>query len=304
MRRAVIVLAFVALTFATQAARAQLNEETQGYLNDMLALQDSLTAENAKDVAKKCVAMGERLKAMQGLSDPQRLGFEAEVERCLYTAMTNGNFKDESGDNCSHHYAFTEKYAASIEGWKNEPGADSDFMAQLAVQLESAMHMGPSLGCKGDYEKFAATLAAAREAGTRKPDEEFRGEILTATSGITKENAATEIEKCNALSAKLSEQNLLFEVERDYYPALIENCLSVAMENGAAADSGGDACAHLYNHAMGMVMTLDAVKREPAPFEKYVDTYREDLKSTIAHAKDLSCKEDFASATEQAAMAN
>lgn len=301
-RRFVVTLSSLALLAISPAVQAQDTDETRALAEEFISIQNDMDEDSAKDAAKKCVALGEKLKTMQGLEAPQRLYFEAEVERCQFFAMNNGKYSDETGDACSHHYAFTSKYAAAVEGWLPKPGVEGEYMASLADQLGSALRIGPEMGCKGDYTAFAATLAAAQELAKkqpRAPDMDFMGEILSVTQGITKDNAKTEIEKCQALKPKFSEKKGLFETETWYYPALIENCLSVAIENGAPPDEDGDACRHLYNHADGLVRTLAAVKGEAQWFEAFAEIYQEDLKFSVAHAKELGCTQDFSALKEQ-----
>ena len=303
MKRACFGLAPVLalpLIFAPPSV-AQESPESQAFMMEMIAITNDMSEETARDAAKKCLGMGEKLKGMTGLIDAQRLYFESEVERCLFYAKNNGNFSDELGDQCTHHIAYTNKLVKVIEASLKVPGTEGEYMANFAQQLESAMRMGKDLQCKADYDSFAGMAEAATAAGQKQPKEPdfaFMDEIVNTASSITQETAKADLKKCNALTAKLADKKELFPFETHFYPALIEGCLATAMEKGAPADSGGDACAHLYRRSELTVKALAEGKRAPGPFDPFLDMLREDLKGTVTQAQGLGCKQDFASLKE------
>lgn len=302
MRRASFALATLALILFSPSSQAQLNDENQKFLDELTALPSQITASNAKDIAQKCAASGAQVDGLQGLNDAQRLGFKAEAEHFISMAMRVGGYSDETGDRCSHHYAYTEGFAAATEGWLKAPQSTPEYMQALAALLKTALNDAKQMGCSDDYEKFAPTIAAAEAAGNlqpKGPDMDFYGEILTVTQGISKDNAKAEIEKCQALKPKFMAKKDLFEIETLYFPALIEQCLSIAMENGAAPDEDGDACKHLYNFADGAARALAVTKRDPAQGDLYGDLFTGDLVVATGHAKELGCTQDFAALKQQ-----
>ncbi len=299
--RAVLLMLALLLLGGTPAS-AQDTEATRDFMNKVIEVSNGINKETARDSAAKCKALAGEIGSIPSLNNTQRTYFEAEIESCLAYAMNNGGFDDEVGDDCKHYYLYTTKLAAAMDGWLKIEGTEGEFMANLVDRLDSAMHMGPSLGCKNDdYTAFQPTLDAARISAAKQPkaiDADFMGEIMNATSAITPESAKSDLAKCNAFTGRLSGKDL-FPIEKIYFPALIEQCLSTAIEKGAPPDGKGDACAHLYLHAQGVADSLKASKADFNPYQAFGDLFREFLKSAIAHASELKCTQDFASIKEE-----
>lgn len=295
MHRILYALVF-ALLLSPHKASAQASQQAQDFMSEMIAITNDISEETAKEQAAKCVAMGDKLKTMQDLIPPQRLYFEAEVERCLFHAMNNGNFSDATGDQCSHHIDYASKLAQVVEQGLKVPGLEGEYMANFASQMESAISIGQQLGCKHDYAQYAKIQEAAAAAGQKtpkEPDFAFMEEIQGVISSITPESAKDDLGKCTALKQKLAGKQELFPFEQHYYPALIENCLSTAMQKGASADADGDACAHLYRYGQESLLALAEGSRQPSPFDAFLEMIREELKGVVVQAKELSCKQDF-----------
>lgn len=131
-------------------------------LDETFATMRSLTDSNARDVESQCRAQDATLSSLQGVSEPMRLYLGSVIERCIYIAMNSGGFKDDSGDQCSHHMARAKKLAGAIEGWLKSPEKNAPTVSKLGNELENHNHNGELIGCKGDYTVFEATIKAAK----------------------------------------------------------------------------------------------------------------------------------------------
>lgn len=132
------------------------------FLDETFATMRSLTDSNARDVESQCRAQDATLSSLQGVSEPMRLYLGSVIERCIYIAMNSGGFKDDSGDQCSHHMARAKKLAGAIEGWLKQPEEHAPTISDLGNNLEKHDHNGELIGCKGDYTVFEATIKAAK----------------------------------------------------------------------------------------------------------------------------------------------
>ena len=134
------------------------------FLDETFNTMRSLNDSNARDVVSHCRAQDATLSSLQGVTEPMRLYLGSIIERCIYVAMNSGGFKDDSGDQCSHHMARAKKLAGAIEGWLKLPEQDAPALPGLARELENHDHNGELIGCKGDYTVFEAVINAAKAA--------------------------------------------------------------------------------------------------------------------------------------------
>jgi hypothetical protein len=75
--------------------------------------------------------------------------------------------------------------------------------------------------------------------------------------------------------------------------------MATAKEKGAPADANGDACAHHFRRSEQTVAALAEGKRQPGPFDAFLDMLREDLRVTAERAKELGCTQPFGQVKEQ-----
>lgn len=156
------VMTGLALGFS-QPANAQATEADMRFLHEITEVISFVRPETAREAHTKCVALSKRLEGMTGVSAVQRLYFESEIENCMSYAMNNGDFSDETGDQCSHHYAYATKLAQVIRDGRGPQGIDPYLMGEFANRLKTATRMGPATGCTSDYSILAPAIAMAEE---------------------------------------------------------------------------------------------------------------------------------------------
>ena len=158
-------LAVAALLFTPASPlHAEDRSPADAFLDKAFKTMASLNDSNARDVVSQCRAQDATLPSLQGVTEPMRLYLGSIMERCIYVAMNSGAFKDDSGDQCTHHMARAKKLAGAIEGWLKQPEANTPTLRELGNQLENHDHNGELIGCKGDYTVFEATIKAAQAA--------------------------------------------------------------------------------------------------------------------------------------------
>ncbi len=144
--------------------QAEDSSPADTFMGETFNIMGSLTDSNAHDVISQCRAKDATLSSLQGVTEPMRLYFGSMIERCIYIAMNSGGFKDDGGDQCTHHMARAKKLAGAIEGWLKSPEKNTPSVSQLGSELENHSHNGELIGCKGDYTVFDATIKAAKAA--------------------------------------------------------------------------------------------------------------------------------------------
>ena len=149
---------------AAGSAAAQSGDAGFQLLNQIFEASNSVESdepETAREAYKTCSDLGKELAAVESLEAGVRYYLEAEVEGCLSYAMYHGEFSDETGDKCSHHFAHAEKLAAAILAAQNKKGLQQEQLTNLRESLQRAGEVGPQhYGCAGDYAKLIQSLPA------------------------------------------------------------------------------------------------------------------------------------------------
>lgn len=121
------------------------------FMKEILAATGAITSENAKSSADKCNGFGERLVAMQDLSDVEGNYYIALIEQCSAVATEKGKFTDDQGgDVCSHTYSFAQSLHEAIEVAKNRPGVFQNMLPDMQASLAKAVSHSAELKCSQD----------------------------------------------------------------------------------------------------------------------------------------------------------
>jgi hypothetical protein len=291
-----LVLAFMiaASTFATEAV-AQATEEDWQLLVRLVEASNSVSAETAREAHKECVAIGKEIAARKDMDPTQRLYFESEVESCIAYAMNNGQFSDETGDECSHHFRFAQLLRDSIQSAQNKPGLVQEQFDVMRDRLQRASELGPDMGCKGDYEGLIASLPATdaiAAGGAFQPNEELLRRFANVTNDATGDAAG--LASCRQLDDEVYQNSNLHTVEHTYFEALFQDCLARAMIRGAAADEVGDACVHHHLFATHLATTLMIDKEAPFFDEHYRLAVGYELETAMRQGPEMGCTQDYA----------
>lgn len=121
------------------------------FVNEVSDAINAVNKGEARESHARCVALGKNLRGMETASSTQRLSLEAEIDYCIFYSMHHGRFSDDSGDQCSYHRAYATKLSRVIAGRRGQPGFTPELMDNLGRRLESAMSLGPGMGCTQDY---------------------------------------------------------------------------------------------------------------------------------------------------------
>lgn len=291
-----LALSFAAFFFP---AAAQSSDTDFQFLNRIYEVSNSVDDDTAQQAFKSCHDLGKELAARTDMEAAVKLNFEAEIESCLSYAMSHGEFTDESGDECAHHFAAAEKFTAAILTAHNKAGVRQEQLTNLRERLHRLSETGPQRGCTGDYAKLIQSLPAADaivppdEAGI--PDKRIMEAISGATHGITDKDSAEWLRKCRAFSADVAARPARNPVERTYLEGQIENCVATAMARGNMSDGTGDVCFHHHQFASKLAETL-ALNTKAAFLESGFREYvSEELKIAKRQGPGMGCKQNYES---------
>lgn len=145
-----------AITIAKEEAEKQPPESPFKLWDDISGASRSITPDNARDIHKQCLTLSGQIAAKSPLPAGEQLFYEGLVEDCIARAMVVGNYSDETGDGCAHHFRFAQKYAEGAKAAKAEPGLPPMFAEIMKGELEAAKRQGPGMGCKQHYESLMA----------------------------------------------------------------------------------------------------------------------------------------------------
>ena len=145
-----------AIAIAKEEAAKPPPESPHKLWDDISGAARSVTAGNAREIHKHCLSLSARIAAKTALPAAERLFYEGLVEDCIARAMVTGNYSDETGDGCSHHFRFAQKYAEGATAAKAEPGLPPMFAEIMKAELDIAKRQGPGMGCKQDYGSLQA----------------------------------------------------------------------------------------------------------------------------------------------------
>ena len=132
------------------AARAQ-SEGGYDLLLEIVAAINSVSEATAREAHARCLGISKKLADRKDIADIQRLYFEGMISSCVSYAMNNGQYSDDTGDQCSHQFAYAAKLNQVVKMGKDKP----EFAAQLPNikdTLDGAIRSGQSVNCKQDFE--------------------------------------------------------------------------------------------------------------------------------------------------------
>lgn len=279
-------------------AAAQSGEEPYVLLTKVLQTAKSVSPETAREAQATCAAIGKEVKERTDLVDLQRLMLLTEVETCIAAAMTAGQYADESGDACSHHYESARQLAAAYHSAKSLEGIPAEQFAQSRSRLEQDVVRGKEMGCTGDYAALLASLpsdedvAAAQTKGI--PDEDLTRRFEALRTTITAEAPEQWLDQCRALGMAVNQRGgTLHEVEQWYFIAQVEDCVTRAMAASGYSNDTGDACAHNFLYARNINLALRFNQNTPY----FEDGIRQAVEGELAAAKqraaEMTCTEDY-----------
>ena len=88
---------------------------------------NSVSEKTAHEAHAKCLAISKKLADRKDVVDIQRLYFEGMISSCISYAMNNGQYSDETGDQCSHQFDYASKLNQVVKLGEGKP----EFAAQL-----------------------------------------------------------------------------------------------------------------------------------------------------------------------------
>lgn len=292
------VLTIAASIHASQAM-AQASEEDWQLFNRIAEASNTIGPETAREGHKLCVELGKEIAARTDMPAAQRLYFEAEIESCIAYAMNNGQYSDETGDECSHHFLSARLMAEAIKAAQDMPGVAQEWFTNLRDRLQRASELGPQLGCKGDYAELLASLPAADAiiAATPRaglPDDELMVRFEQLKYGITAEGPEQWLAQCRALSEEVERLGPTFhEVERWYFLAQVEDCIARTMAMSGFSDDTGNACTH--HHAFAQSLSVALLLNKDMPF--FEDNFRQfmagELATAMRQGPGMGCAQDY-----------
>jgi hypothetical protein len=299
---AALLFALLAAASVTASpAAAQATQEDWQLLKQIIEAPNNVsTPEAARETQTLCVELGKQLTTRPDIEPAQRFYFEAEVEGCIAYAMNNGRYSDETGDVCSHHFAFASLLTESIRAMQNLPGVEQQQFSDMRDRLESASRTGEQFRCTSDYVGLLASLpqtdaiASTQDAGV--PNEELMGRLSNMKYAITADRSDEWLAQCRQLEAEVTERSAEFhEVERIYFTALVEDCVAATLVLGRISDEVGDGCVHHHLFASRLHQSL-LLDRE-APF--YNDDFRQyvqgELTVAMRQGPGMGCTQDYES---------
>jgi hypothetical protein len=295
--KAALALAGLALVMAA-SVNAQSSEAGRLLLHDIVQTATSADAGNAREVHGKCLAFKERVASLPGIAPAERLLFEGEIDFCISYAMHRGQFSDATGDECSYHYSFAQKFAQAITQGRGQPGFTPELMQALGDRLVSATSMGPATGCQADYHVFEQAIALAKEEAAKPPPEspyKLWDDLSGAARAINADNARDIHKYCLSLSAQIAAKPALPAAERLFYEGLVEDCIARAMVAGNYSDDTGDGCVHHFRFAQKYAEGFAEAKADPKTPEMIREIMRGELEIAKRQGPGMGCRQDYGS---------
>lgn len=292
-----LVLSIAALGLASPAAAQAADEDFQ-LLNRIFEASNSVSPETAREAQAACVAIGKEIDARTEMIEVQRLSLKAEVESCISYAMNNGQYSDETGDQCSHHMAFATLLTQAFQAAQGMEGIFPEQFEDVRNRLQRASELGPQMGCTGDYAALLASLPTAEEmAAVRSvglPDRDLTSRFEELKYTISAEGPEQWLVQCRALANEVEQRGPTFhEVERWFFMAQVEDCIARTMAMSGFSDESGNACAH--HHAFAQNLSLALVLNKDTPF--FEDGFRQfmaaELETAMRQGPGMGCMEDY-----------
>lgn len=299
---ALAVALFAATAAFSTPASAQSSDADFQFLNRIYDVSNSVDEDTAREAFKSCQDLGKELAARQDMEAAVKFYFEAEIESCLSYAMSHGEFTDVTGDECAHHFAAAEKFAAAILAAQNKAGVQQEQLTNLRERLQRLSEIAPQRGCTGDYAKLIQSLPATDAIvppdETGIPNKQIMDQISSTANGITDTDSAEWLRKCRSFSADTGRAELN-AIERAYLEGQIENCIATTMARGNMSDETGDVCFHHHLYATRLADTLALDTKTTfldSGFREYVS---EELKTAKRQGPGMGCKQDYGSLKAQ-----
>lgn len=107
---------------------------------------NSVSEKTAREAHAKCIGISKKLADHKDIADIQRLYFEGMISSCISYAMNNGQYSDDTGDQCSHQFDYASKLNQVVKMGATKP----EFAAQLPNikdTLDGAIRSGQSVDC-------------------------------------------------------------------------------------------------------------------------------------------------------------
>jgi DNA-binding GntR family transcriptional regulator len=143
---------------------------------------------------------------------------------------------------------------------------------------------------------IAITLGCAGTARAQvsEEDRQFMNEIAEAMNSANDEETTREAHgRCVDLSKRLAARSNVDPLQRLYFEAMIEHCISSAMYNGQFSDATGDACSHHFTYAT----KLSEVIREGNGKSGFAGELMQEMGHQLQRATEigpqLGCKGDY-----------
>ncbi len=295
---AAVLLALTAGLLVSPAA-AQGSDEDWQLLNRIFDASNSVSPTTAREAQAKCVAIGREIDARPDMIEMQRLTLQAEVESCIAYAMNNGQYSDETGDQCSHHMAFARLLTASIQAAQGVEGVSKEQFEEARYRLQGAVQRGPQMGCSGDYAALLASLPAEDAIASNErpglPDQELMGKFEQLKYGIIADGPEQWLTLCRTLRAEVDQRGPSFhEVERLYFVAQAEDCVARTMALSGFIDETGTACTHHHAFAQNLSQALRADKDTPFFEDGFRQFMENELITAMRQGPGMGCTEDYA----------
>lgn len=282
--------------FSLAPTHAQIPEEEWRLFNDILNSINSVDEDTARQAHAECVGHSKRLAQMPNVSAIQRLSLEAEIENCISYAMHRGEFSDDTGDQCSHHYTYAGKMAEVIKLGVNEPLMTAETWANLAERLKRQIDIGPDMGCASDYSAFLPALNIAEEQAA-KPPPPPQFPLVVEVEGfkyaIKAETAREQQKGCVAVLQKAGAQTTMPMAEKLYSEAKAEDCIATAKVIGNYSDELGTVCDHHFRFAQKLAASIAAAPSDPAFTERILPFAIGELETAMRQGPDMGCTQDY-----------
>lgn len=290
----IAALAIAASAFATHVTAQEMGIGWQ-LLNRIVEASNSISTDTAREGYDLCVEIGRELDAIEEMDLVERLYLESEVESCIAYAMNNGQFSDENGDSCDHHFLFATRLTESILAAQGKPGVQPEQFEETRNRLQRAIELGPDMGCTGDYAGLIGTLPAqdAIAVAAGIPNEGIERRFATLKGGITRETADETIVACRALGDEVQQNLALNAVEITYFEAVTEDCIAGAMVHGGKPNDVGDACAHHHLYAMHLSVTLMVDREMKFLAESALNRINYAFETALRQGPEMGCTEDY-----------
>jgi hypothetical protein len=136
--------------------------------------------------------------------------------------------------------------------------------------------------------------AGGSYAQVSEEDRQFMHEIAEALSSTNDEETTREAHaRCAGLSKKLAARNDVEPLQRLYFEAMIEHCISSAMHNGRFSDETGDSCGHHFTYAAKLAEVITQGNGQSGFVGELMQEMGNQLERATEIGPQLGCKGDY-----------